>query len=348
MSLGLRIGLWAAILALLLLTPALGTFTLSAQETELSEVLLSLAMPSDSHDQAEARQAGIDQLLSGRSIGNREPGVSSGEPAVVGPVEVDLAPTARDASATNLQDDSWPFFPGSTSLRSIQQRWIRVASVRPVGAHAARREANELIDLNETFESAGRLVQDPTSVFSSFEIRVNIGAYELRLFGIKGSGEKRLIFHCRTGLGSPDYPTPTGSFYVMRIFDDKPLWIPPPDRDWAWGQAPSHSVYGGHMMPFFTKKPALTARRGGDTVTDLDCVESEMEMVDAGMYRIHGTDSPWSVGSSQSHGCVRLLNRSVKQLADALKMYVGTTERGRSANGPYVDLARPVRLVLYR
>jgi lipoprotein-anchoring transpeptidase ErfK/SrfK len=72
-----------------------------------------------------------------------------------------------------------------------------------------------------------------------------------------------------------------------------------------------------------------------------------MTMVDSGGYRVHGTDTPWSVGSAQSHGCVRMLNRTVKVLADQLKMYVGTTTRGESANGPYVNLARPVKITLY-
>jgi hypothetical protein len=130
----------------------------------------------------------------------------------------------------------------------------------------------------------------------------------------------------------------------VRIYDDKPLWIPPQDRWWAWGQRPSHSVYGGHMMPFFKK---VRDRSAGSADHGLDLVAPRMKMIDAGMYRIHGTDSPWSVGSSQSHGCVRMLNATVEQLADALKMYAGTTTRGRSANGPYVNLARPVKLILY-
>jgi hypothetical protein len=167
------------------------------------------------------------------------------------------------------------------------------------------------------------------------------------LYGVTPSGDRKELFKCRAGIGSDEYPTPSGLFYILRIFDDRPLWIPPPDRDWAYGLTPSHSVYGGHMMPFFRK---IQEKAGGrDYTADLgpDRIAPEMKMVAGGAYRIHGTDQPWSMGQRQSHGCVRLLNKSVKELADLLKLYVGTRNRGTAPNGRYVDLARPVRLTLF-
>jgi lipoprotein-anchoring transpeptidase ErfK/SrfK len=32
------------------------------------------------------------------------------------------------------------------------------------------------------------------------------------------------------------------------------------------------------------------------------------------MYRIHGTDAPWTVGQAVSHGCIRMLNQDVADL----------------------------------
>lgn len=186
---------------------------------------------------------------------------------------------------------------------------------------------------------------DPTKEFTSFQILVNIHKYTLELYGIKDSAEKEMLYSCRVGLGSDEFPTPRGSYYVTLIYDDHPLWIPPANRDWAYGQRPSHSVYGGHMMPFFKKIPVTEKK--DQTVDELDNIASPMKMVDTGTYRIHGTDSPWSVGSSQSHGCVRMLNKTVKELSDKLKQYVGQGERGKTENGAYVNLKRPVRLVLY-
>ena len=80
---------------------------------------------------------------------------------------------------------------------------------------------------------------------------------------------------------------------------------------------------------------------------NLDKIAPKMRIIDSGAYRVHGTDSPWSVGTNQSHGCIRMKNSTVKALADTIKLYVGTTERGESPNGTYVKLARPVIVQLH-
>jgi lipoprotein-anchoring transpeptidase ErfK/SrfK len=38
------------------------------------------------------------------------------------------------------------------------------------------------------------------------------------------------------------------------------------------------------------------------------------------MFRIHGTNAPWSIGKSVSHGCIRMLNSSVEHLYDAVRL----------------------------
>lgn len=247
---------------------------------------------------------------------------------------------ARGEAFDDPRVSDW-FFPGR-SLRSLHGRWTKLASLKPMICTFGD-EAGKLVDAADRTLTAGSLVGESTRVYSRLEIRVDRSAYRLDLVGFRGGNEK-LLYTTRVGLGSPEFPTPRGSFYVCRIFDDKPLWIPPPDRWWAWGQSPSRSVYGGHMMPFFKKVKSKSKGLEDDPV---DLVEPQVKMVDAGAYRIHGTNSPWSVGSGQSHGCVRMLNSTVKILADNLKMYAGTTTRGETANGPFVNLARPVKLILY-
>lgn len=236
--------------------------------------------------------------------------------------------------------------PGATSLEPLQEDRIRVASTAP-RQNTTGLEIASVTDPVNRLEGAGKRVEDPVTLYSSFLIEVERAKYTVSLYGYNDDGEKAVLFSCKAGLGSSEYPTPRGSFYITRIFDDKPLWIPPQDRDWAYGQSPSRSVYGGHMMPFFSKVQAAPPPKADDLNSELDVVSPPMKMVDSGAYRIHGTDSPWSVGSAQSHGCVRLLNSSVAQLADALKVYVGTTTRGQSPNGVFINLARPVKLVLY-
>lgn len=34
----------------------------------------------------------------------------------------------------------------------------------------------------------------------------------------------------------------------------------------------------------------------------------------ATLYRIHGTDAPWTIGNAVSHGCIRMYNKDVKDL----------------------------------
>lgn len=241
-----------------------------------------------------------------------------------------------------------PFlFPGKESLDRIHKDLIRVAALPDSPLSVAGKGGERILDHGELLGSAGNLVGDPRSLFASFEILVDRANFSVKLFGVRPGDKRKVLFECRAGLGSPEYPTPKGTYYIVRIFDDKPLWIPPQDREWAWGQTPSRSVYGGHMMPFFTKQQVNQSGASSSIDEIADHVAPPVKMVDGGMYRIHGTDSPWSVGSSQSHGCVRLLNSSVALLSDTLKMYVGTTARGETPNGPYVTLARPVRLILF-
>lgn len=236
--------------------------------------------------------------------------------------------------------------PGAASLSRFRERLTNLASLE-YGLSGACRGGATVVDPWEGFSSAGSLVADPRSIYGDFEIRVNKSKFTLELIARRPDGEEKLLYNCKVGLGSPEYPTPPGTYYIARIYDDRPLWIPPQDRPWAWGQSPSHNVYGGHMMPFFSKVAEKSVNKDDDGEL-VDLVAAPIKLVDAGMYRIHGTDSPWSVGSGQSHGCVRMKNHTVKILADNLKMYVGMADRGESPNGKYVNLVRPVKLVLFR
>ena len=84
-----------------------------------------------------------------------------------------------------------------------------------------------------------------------------------------------------------------------------------------------------------------------ETLFEVDDIASKAKIVDSGGYRLHGTDNPWSIGSGQSHGCVRMRSDTAKALSEALKMYVGVTGRDRSPNGSFVNLSRPVKVTLF-
>ena len=304
------------------------------------ELLLTLARPGEMLDVRDRWGDGVDEILSLPPLGSRDVFQDDDDGVGVGlPFRHDVSNSVQARGTFRSLTRPEDLFPGTNSLNRLHGELVKLASLGP-GWCAVSKDGEAVLDAPESFAAVGKLVEDASNVFSRLEIRVEKNAFRLRLFGVKENGDRTQLFECKTGLGSAEYPTPRGSYFILRIFDDNPLWIPPPDRPWAWGQAPSHSVYGGHMMPFFSKKD-LDTRNQAKAIRDLDCVEGRMQMVDAGAYRIHGTNSPWSVGSGQSHGCVRLLNSSVKDLADLLKLYVGTTMRGRTANGSFVKLAKP-------
>jgi len=238
------------------------------------------------------------------------------------------------------------FYPGR-SLSLGQDNWVKLASLGPYIPSLARKRVGSMLDSDIRDMSPGHLARHPGKLFYGFEIMIDHSQYTLELFGVARDNSRKLLYTTRVGLGSREYPTPTGSYWLVRIFDKNPLWIPP-NRMWAWGQSPSRSVYGGHMMPLFVKRPLKGSRNRAVPDQGLDRVAPKMKVIDSQGYRVHGTSSPWSVGGNQSHGCVRMLNSTVKQLADTLKLYAGTTTRSENANGEYVNLARPVRLFLRR
>ncbi len=89
------------------------------------------------------------------------------------------------------------------------------------------------------------------------------------------------------GLGTEDYPTQAGLYYVYEKVVD-PTWLPP-DSDWAKDAKPTPP---GPDNPLGTRWIGL----------------------DWGGLGIHGTNAPWTVGSATSHGCLRMLTEEVEEL----------------------------------
>jgi hypothetical protein len=175
------------------------------------------------------------------------------------------------------------------------------------------------------------------------EIEVSHSEHRLRLIGNSHFGRRDVLYECKVGLGAPEFPTPVGVYYVSRIYDEDPWWIPPP-RPWALGESPSQKVYGGIMAPLLQKR-LVSAKKQHENLSDM--IAGPMQLDDSG-YRFHGTNAPRSVGHNESHGCVRMLPKDARQVAALIKEHVGTTTGNRSANGKFVVLRSPVRLSLVR
>jgi hypothetical protein len=91
------------------------------------------------------------------------------------------------------------------------------------------------------------------------------------------------------GIGSDEHQTPTGTFFVT----DK-LQTPEPD-----------GAYGPYALGLSGYSETLTEFAGGD-----------------GQIGLHGTNNPASVGANVSHGCLRVANQVITELAELLP--VGT------------------------
>ncbi|HET6764081.1 MAG TPA: L,D-transpeptidase [Longimicrobiaceae bacterium] len=90
-------------------------------------------------------------------------------------------------------------------------------------------------------------------------------------------------------IGSDAHPTPTGSFTVRRLIWN-PRWVPP-DAAWARGRTPKAPGSPGNPMgkvKIFFQEPD---------------------------YYIHGTRDVDSLGQAESHGCVRMQNSAVADVA---------------------------------
>jgi lipoprotein-anchoring transpeptidase ErfK/SrfK len=86
------------------------------------------------------------------------------------------------------------------------------------------------------------------------------------------------IFPVATGQAA--WPTPLGQFQVV-VKQKNPWWFPPTQDSWAAGAQP---VPPGPGNPLGTRWMGLSAPGVG----------------------IHGTSEPWSIGHSESHGCIRM------------------------------------------
>ena len=89
--------------------------------------------------------------------------------------------------------------------------------------------------------------------------------------------------------GSAKYPTPKGTFRVGKVIWN-PAWVPP-DSKWAakkTAKEPGHPDNPMKLVKIFFKEPD---------------------------YYIHGTDQLDSIGSSASHGCLRMDPADAAELA---------------------------------
>lgn len=114
------------------------------------------------------------------------------------------------------------------------------------------------------------------------EVRVDLAAGELTVLD-RGT----VIMRTPAGHGRSEYPTPTGTFYVT----DK-LETPNPG-----------GPYGPYAFGLSARSEVLTDFMGGE-----------------GQIGLHGTNEPDTLGKGTSHGCVRVANDVITELAELLPL----------------------------
>ena len=120
-------------------------------------------------------------------------------------------------------------------------------------------------------------------------VSVKIDVSERTLYVIEGD---EVIRSYGVAVGKPGHATPRGSYSMRRIIWN-PRWVPP-KAEWA-------------------KKK--TAKAPGDPNNPMGRVKIFFREPD---YYLHGTNAPESIGSAASHGCVRLRNDDIIELAQLL------------------------------
>jgi lipoprotein-anchoring transpeptidase ErfK/SrfK len=104
----------------------------------------------------------------------------------------------------------------------------------------------------------------------------------------------RLLRVFPVATGQAAWPTPLGQFQIV-VKQKNPWWFPPTQDSWAAGAKP---VPPGPDNPLGTRWMGLSAPGVG----------------------IHGTDEPWSIGHSESHGCIRMQVVSAEWLFNRVRI----------------------------
>ena len=130
---------------------------------------------------------------------------------------------------------------------------------------------------------------DAPTVDSEPVIVIHVGIN--RLFLYNGTYLVR-VFPVATGRAA--WPTPLGHFQIV-VKQKNPWWFPPTQDSWAAGAKP---VPPGPDNPLGTRWMGLSVPGVG----------------------IHGTDEPWSIGHSESHGCIRMQVPSAEWLYNRVRI----------------------------
>jgi lipoprotein-anchoring transpeptidase ErfK/SrfK len=145
----------------------------------------------------------------------------------------------------------------------------------------------EWIDVHLPIEpngSTGWVRRDEVELSSNpYRLEIDRASYSLRAYNLD-----ELLVETRIAVGTGDTPTPVGDFYLLEL-------LAPPDPT---------GPYGPYAFGLSGFSEVLTEFGGSDQA----------------IIGIHGTNDPSSLGTDVSHGCVRLDNTVIEELARTLPL----------------------------
>ena len=166
-------------------------------------------------------------------------------------------------------------------MRITRGRRSRTALVLGLAAGIASANVGRGTSAADT-EAAGSEAAAP------LRLVLNTAAYRLHVYE---NGER--IRSYRVAVGKPGHRTPRGSYRISRVIWNP--WWHPPNRPWARGKRP---VPPGPNNPM-----------------------GRVKLYFMNLYYIHGTPYRRSLGRPASHGCVRMANADVIELARLVHEY---------------------------
>jgi lipoprotein-anchoring transpeptidase ErfK/SrfK len=123
---------------------------------------------------------------------------------------------------------------------------------------------------------------DVTLTQNPYRIAVSLGAHTITV-----TNAHDVVYTGPVAVGAPDTPTPTGSYYLYVL-----LKAPDPT-----------GPYGPYAYGLSSHSDALETFAGGDAEIG-----------------IHGNDDASALGQSVSHGCIRMDNDAITDLAGKLPL----------------------------
>lgn len=126
---------------------------------------------------------------------------------------------------------------------------------------------------------------DVSLTVHDYRIEIELAAYELRVY--KGGDE---LLTTPIGVDTQDTPTPGGTYYIKEL-------LQPPSPDGPYG------TYAYGLSGFSN---VLESFAGGN-----------------GVIGIHGTNQPDLIGTSVSHGCIRMENDTITRLVEEIGLPLG-------------------------